>query len=164
MIEPTFLVKATGVLIVAALVLKCWCANRKERLCREEGIPLALTEGLQLDREERMLFGDEADAHAFWKDKEWKTFAVDLIMHQGNKPKLLHTMYVRARTGAVAAVCTKANDMQRKPRARYVARFAGPREHLAYARSAGSKLCRQDHSRSILLDCGRTSGATFEIE
>lgn len=33
-------------------------------------------------QQERMLFGDEADAHAFWKDKEWKTYAVDLIEHQ----------------------------------------------------------------------------------
>jgi len=41
-------------------------------------------------RQERMLFGDEADAHAFWKDKEWKTYAVDLIEHQGKKQKLIH--------------------------------------------------------------------------
>lgn len=79
-------------------------------------------------RQERMLFGDEADAHAFWKDKEWKTFAVDLIQHQGNKQKLLHTMYVRARTGTDAATCAKENDRQRKPMPRYVARLAGPRE------------------------------------
>jgi hypothetical protein len=81
-----------------------------------------------------VLFGDGADAHVFWKDKDWKTFAVELIEHRGNKPKVIHTMYVRARTGAAAAICAKANDMQRRPKARYVARLAGPRE-LGCARS-----------------------------
>jgi hypothetical protein len=79
-------------------------------------------------RQERMLFGDEADAHAFWKDKEWKTFAVDLIEHQGKKQKVIHTMYVRARTSGAAAICAKENDRARKPKPRYVVRLAGPRE------------------------------------
>ncbi|TES71941.1 hypothetical protein [Pseudomonas syringae group genomosp. 3] len=79
-------------------------------------------------RQERMLFGDEADAHAFWKDKEWKTYAVDLIEHQGKKQKVIHTMYVRARTSGGAALCAKENDTARKPKPRYVARLAGPRE------------------------------------
>lgn len=79
-------------------------------------------------RQERMLFGDEADAYAFWKDKEWKTYAVDLIEHHGKKQKVIHTMYVRARTSGDAEICAKENDMQRKPKYRYVARLAGPCE------------------------------------
>ncbi|WP_411566853.1 hypothetical protein ACLIN3_27475 (plasmid) [Pseudomonas orientalis] len=79
-------------------------------------------------QQERMLFGDEADAHAFWKDKEWKTYAVDLIEHQGMKQKVIHTMYVRARTSGDAALSAKENDTTRKPKPRYVARLAGPRE------------------------------------
>ncbi|MBD8577532.1 hypothetical protein IFU04_25165 [Pseudomonas syringae] len=78
--------------------------------------------------QQRMLFGDEAVAHAFWKDKEWKTFAVDLITYTGNKQRVIHTMYVRARTGEEAASCAKENDRLRTPRTRYVARLAGPIE------------------------------------
>ena len=79
-------------------------------------------------RQERMLFGDEADAHAFWKDKEWKTYAVDLVQGRGKKEKVIRTMYVRARTGIGAATCAKDNDWSRNPKPRYVARLAGPRE------------------------------------
>ncbi|AVX92924.1 hypothetical protein PkP19E3_32645 (plasmid) [Pseudomonas koreensis] len=79
-------------------------------------------------RQERMLFGDEADAHAFWKDKEWKTYAVDLIQGRGKKEKVVRTMYVRARTGRGAAACAKENDWSRNLKPHYVARLAGPRE------------------------------------
>lgn len=82
----------------------------------------------QTPRQERMLFGDEADAYAFWKDKEWKTFAVDLIAKVGKKQKVIRTMYVRARTSSDAAQCAKDNDWSGKPKPRYVARLAGPRE------------------------------------
>jgi hypothetical protein len=56
-------------------------------------------------KQERMLFGDEADAYAFWKDKEFKTFAVDLVQGNGKKQKVIRTMYVRSRTakGGVSA-------------------------------------------------------------
>lgn len=78
--------------------------------------------------QERLLFGDEADAQAFWIDKEWKTYAVDLIEHQGKKQKVIHTMHARARTGGGAGLCAKVNDTAGKPKPRYVARLAGPRE------------------------------------
>jgi hypothetical protein len=78
--------------------------------------------------QERMLFGDEADAHAFWKNKEWKTYAVDLVQGRGKKDKFVCTMYVRARTGLGAAICAKENDWFRNPKPRYVARLAGPLE------------------------------------
>lgn len=79
-------------------------------------------------RQVRMLFGDEADAHAYWKDKEWKVYAVDLVQGRGKKEKVSHTMYVRARTGLGAATCAKENDWSCNPKPRYVARLAGPRE------------------------------------
>jgi hypothetical protein len=79
-------------------------------------------------KQERMLFGDEADAHAFWKNKEWKTYAVDLVQGRGKKEKVVRTMYVRARTGLGAATCAKENDWSRNPKPRYVARLAGPVE------------------------------------
>lgn len=76
----------------------------------------------------RMLFGDEADAHAFWKDKEFKTFAVDLVQGCGKKRKLIRTMYVRARTAMAAAECAKVNDWSPRPKPYYSPRLAGPRE------------------------------------
>lgn len=79
-------------------------------------------------KQERMLFGDEADAHAFWKDKEYKTFAVDLIQGNGRKRKIVRTMYVRARTAKGAVECAKANDWSPRPKPYYSARLAGPRE------------------------------------
>ncbi|MDU8389147.1 hypothetical protein [Pseudomonas syringae] len=78
--------------------------------------------------QQRMLFGDEADAHAYWKDKDLKVYAVDLIQGRGKKEKVAHTMYVRARTGLGAAICAKENDWSRNRKPRYVARLAGPRE------------------------------------
>lgn len=74
------------------------------------------------------MFGDEADAHTFWKDKEFKTYAVDLVVGKGKKQKVIHTMYVRARTGKGAAECAKENDWSRKPKPYYVPRLAGPSE------------------------------------
>jgi hypothetical protein len=79
-------------------------------------------------KQERMLFGDEADAHAFWKDKEFKTFAVDLVQGNGKKQKVIRTMYVRSRTAKGAAECAKANDWSSKHKPYYVPRLAGPRE------------------------------------
>jgi hypothetical protein len=79
-------------------------------------------------KQERMLFGDEADAHAFWKDKEFKVFAVDLVQGNGKKRKVIRTMYVRARTAKGAAECAKANDWSPRPKPYYSPRLAGPRE------------------------------------
>lgn len=79
-------------------------------------------------KQERMLFGDEADAHAFWKDKEFKVFAVDLVQGNGKKRKVSRTMYVRARTAKGAAECAKANDWSPRPKPYYSPRLAGPRE------------------------------------
>nr|WP_260416236.1 hypothetical protein [Pseudomonas cichorii] len=79
-------------------------------------------------KQERMLFGDEADAHAFWKDKEFKVFAVDLVQGNGKKRKVIRTMFVRSRTAKGAAECAKANDWSSSPKPYYSPRLAGPRE------------------------------------
>ena len=76
----------------------------------------------------RMLFGDEADAHAYWATREWKTFAVDLVAGSGPKRKVIHTMYVRARDEDGARMCAGENDVARTPKLAYVPRLAGPRE------------------------------------
>lgn len=78
--------------------------------------------------QQRILFGDEADAHAYWQDREWKTYAVDLVTGSGKKRKVIHTMYVRARDSDGAEVCAKANDIRRTPAPFYYPRLAGPRE------------------------------------
>ncbi|MCK9709875.1 hypothetical protein [Pseudomonas syringae] len=83
---------------------------------------------LDVSKQQRMFFGDEADAHAYWAHREWKTFAVDLIIWSGNKRTLLHTMYVRARDDAGAVDCAVKNDIRRKPKPRYFPRLAGPVE------------------------------------
>jgi hypothetical protein len=83
---------------------------------------------IEAPRQERMLFGDEADAHVFWMDKEFKTFAVDLVQGNGKKQRVIRTMYVRSRTAKGAAECAKANDWSSKPKPYYVPRLAGPRE------------------------------------
>lgn len=79
-------------------------------------------------KQQRILFGDEADAYAFWKDKEFKTYAVDLVTGSGRKRKIIHTMYVRARDKKAAEACAKANDVRRIPKPFYYPRLAGPRE------------------------------------
>lgn len=76
----------------------------------------------------RLLFGDEADAHAYWATREWKTYAVDLVAGTGKKRKIIHTMYVRARDEEGARMCARENDVCRTPKPVYLPRLAGPRE------------------------------------
>ncbi len=81
-----------------------------------------------MSTQQRLLFGDEADAYEYWKDKEWKTHAVDLMVGSGKKRKIIATMYVRARDSAGAAKTAKYFDIRRSPRPSYHPRLAGPRE------------------------------------
>lgn len=76
----------------------------------------------------RMFFGDEAVAQEFWKDKEWKTYAVDLVTGSGKHRKVIHTMYVKAKTPERAKANAKENDIARKPKPFYYPRLAGPLE------------------------------------
>lgn len=77
----------------------------------------------------RLLFGDEADAVAYWCDQEWKKWAVDVIAGPAKRPTYRTTHYARARTAEAAIACVKRNLLKRPPRgARFSARLAGPRE------------------------------------
>lgn len=77
----------------------------------------------------RLLFGDEAVAVAFWRDKEWKKWAVDVTACPTKRPTLRTTYYARARTAENAITCVQRNMSIRPPRAaRFTARLAGPSE------------------------------------
>lgn len=77
----------------------------------------------------RLIHQDQLDAMAYWANKEWKTWAVDITAGPEKKPNYSRTHYCRARTGARAIEAVK-RDLPIKPpgRARYAARLAGPRE------------------------------------
>lgn len=79
-------------------------------------------------RNGRFIFGDEADAIAYWRDKEWKKFAVDVTAGPEKRPTFRETLYVRARTPEAAIECAKRNIFRKPARARFVARLAGPVE------------------------------------
>lgn len=73
--------------------------------------------------------GDAAVAAAFWRDKEWKTWAVDIVAGPTKKPTYCATWYARARSGETAIACVQRNLISRPPRgARFTARLAGPRD------------------------------------
>lgn len=76
----------------------------------------------------RLLFGDEADAVAYWKGKEFKKWAVDVAAGPAKRPTFRQTVYVRARTAESAVECAKTNMLTRPRGARFLARLAGPRE------------------------------------
>lgn len=76
----------------------------------------------------RLVFGDEADALAYWTGKEWKTFAVDVTAGPAKRPTFRQTLYVRARTPERAIACAKQNMLRKPAGARFLARLAGPRE------------------------------------
>lgn len=84
--------------------------------------PMAVHQG-------RWMHQDQIDAMAYWADKEWKKWAVDITAGPEKKPTYTRTVYCSARTRA-RAIETVKSDMPIKPpsRARYAARLAGPRE------------------------------------
>jgi hypothetical protein len=74
-------------------------------------------------------FGDVADAEAYWRDKEWKKWAVEVAAGPARRPTFARTLYVGARTQERAIECAKQNLTAKPPRgARFSARLAGPRE------------------------------------
>jgi hypothetical protein len=76
----------------------------------------------------RLVFGDEADALAYWTGKEWKKWAVDVSAGPTKRPSFRQTYYARARTRDAAIECVKRNLLRKPAGARFVARLAGPRE------------------------------------
>jgi hypothetical protein len=76
----------------------------------------------------RFIFQDEADAIAYWADKEFKKWAIDVTAGPHKRPTYNRTFYACARTSGRAIECVK-RDMSHKPAgARFSARLAGPRE------------------------------------
>ncbi len=71
---------------------------------------------------------DEADADAYWADKEFKTFAVDVTAGPERRPTYRQTFYARARRPEGAIRATQREAIGLPARARYRARLAGPRE------------------------------------
>ncbi|WP_157645178.1 hypothetical protein, partial [Burkholderia ubonensis] len=74
-------------------------------------------------KQQRFLFPDEADAIAYWSDKEIKIWAVDIAAGPERRPTYRHTYYARARTADRAIECVKRNLLRRVPGARYRARL-----------------------------------------
>ncbi len=72
---------------------------------------------------------DRKDAQVYWRDKEWKKWAVDVVAGPARRLTFAATVYVGARTRERALACAKANMAQKPPRgAQFTARLAGPRE------------------------------------
>ena len=74
------------------------------------------------------LFPDEADARAYWADKEFKAWAVDVTAGPAKRPTYRQTFYARARTAEAAIECVKRNMIRKVAGPRFLARLAGPRE------------------------------------
>ncbi len=71
---------------------------------------------------------DAQDAAEYWKDKEFKKFAVDVVAGKAARPTFAHTYYVQARTADRAIAAIKRDAISIPAGARYSARLAGPRE------------------------------------
>ena len=88
----------------------------------------------------RFVFPDEADAIAYWSEREWKKWAVHFVAGPARKPTYRKTVYVRARTAEAARAVARRDTYPPPPRsARIEARLAGPRELgcvLTHPRSA----------------------------
>lgn len=71
---------------------------------------------------------DAADAEAYWRTRDFKVFAVDVVAGKDRQPSFGRTFYARSRTadGAIRAVKRDAFELPRQ--ARFRARLAGPRE------------------------------------
>lgn len=71
---------------------------------------------------------DAADADVYWRTREFKVFAVDVVAGKDRRPSFGGTFYARARTaeGAISTVKRQAAELPRQ--ARFRARLAGPRE------------------------------------
>jgi len=77
----------------------------------------------------RFLTADEETALRYWKDKEFKVWAVDYAAGPRRKPTRRGTHYVRARTAARAIANCRENVLPPLPAAaRLVVRLAGPAE------------------------------------
>ena len=78
---------------------------------------------------QRLIFPDEADAIAYWRGREIKTWAVDVQAGPARRPSYRQTVYVRARTGTAAADVARREIYPTPPHsAQWRSRLVGPRE------------------------------------
>ncbi len=71
---------------------------------------------------------DAADAARYWRDREWKKFAVDVVAGPERRLTYARTFYARARTPSRAIACVRRDGPRFPAGARFLARLAGPRE------------------------------------
>lgn len=71
---------------------------------------------------------DEEDAARYWRDREVKVFAVQVLAGPRKRPTFDCIYYARARTGAGAISAVKRGAVGLPKRAEYGVRLAGPRE------------------------------------
>lgn len=71
---------------------------------------------------------DRKAAILYWRDKEFKVFAVDVTAGPVKRPTYANTWYARARTQERAIECVKRQAFFLPARGRYTARLAGPHE------------------------------------
>lgn len=82
-----------------------------------------------MSQQQRFIFSqDEADAIAYWADKEFKKWAVDVTAGPIKRPTYNRTFYAHTRTAEPAIECVKREMLKKPAGARYRARLAGPRE------------------------------------
>jgi hypothetical protein len=78
---------------------------------------------------QRLIFPDEADAIAYWRGREIKTWAVDVQAGPARRPSYRQTVYVRARTGTAAAEVAQREIYPAQPRsAQWRFRLVGAHE------------------------------------
>lgn len=83
---------------------------------------------------------DREDAEAYWRDKDWKKWAVDVVAGPARRLTFATTVYVGACTRERALACAKANMADKPPRgAQFSARLAGPRELGCVPRAASQE-------------------------
>ncbi len=75
---------------------------------------------------QRLIFPDEADAIAYWRGCEIKTWTVDIQAGPARRPSYRQTVYICARTGTAATEVVQREIYPAPPRWR--SRLAGPRE------------------------------------
>lgn len=71
---------------------------------------------------------DAIDAARYWRDHEWKKFAVDVVAGPERRLTYARTFYALARTSGRAIACVRRDGPRFPAGARFVARLAGPRE------------------------------------
>ncbi|KAA0073159.1 hypothetical protein CIW54_27980 (plasmid) [Paraburkholderia sp. T12-10] len=82
-----------------------------------------------MSQQQRFIFSqDEADAIAYWADKEFKKWAVDATAGPIKRPTYNRTFYAHARTAERAIECAKRGILHKPAGMRYRVRLAGPRE------------------------------------